>query len=85
VDDQPPRPPGPIASDLETGRPRAELQASIDRLATEIEHLPDAELGDQLIEIRRTTDRLESVFAHALQRFDRSGRYADEGAVTMVS
>ncbi len=60
-------------------------QARVDQLDAEIAHLPSAALGEELIALRRTVDRLEAVFAHGLRRFDAAGEYAAEGAVTVVS
>src|SRR5437764_15496423 len=44
-----------------------------------------AALGEGLIQAREMKDQLEAVFVEGLGRFDRSGEYAADGAIDLVS
>ena len=60
------------------------LEEAVDALAEEVERLHPSGLGEELVEIRRAADRLESVFVAALRRFERGREYLAEGAVSPV-
>ena len=65
---------------------RAELQASIDRWAAErVAELPDAALAEDLVDLRRSIDRLEAEFARRLAVFDRRQGCRLEGAITTTN
>jgi hypothetical protein len=50
------------------------LASAIDELAAEdLDHVGDAALGADLVELRRAIDRLEAQWLRRLRRFDRSG------------
>jgi len=63
----------------------AQLSDAIDRVAFWIRGVDDRTLGESLISIREGIDRLEAVFADGLRRFDRSGEYAADGALSVVA
>jgi hypothetical protein len=42
-------------------------------------------LGEGLIQLRESADRIESAFADGLRRFDKSGEYAADGALSIVA
>jgi hypothetical protein len=69
---------------MRSGSPAIRLHALLDELQAEIGSVPDAELGRQLIGLRRGVDRLESISSELLQRFDRTREYASEGAPSAV-
>lgn len=54
------------------------------RLPGWISRVDDAALGEELIEIRESIDQLEAAFAGGLRRFDRSGDYKADGALSLV-
>ena len=65
--------------------PIAETQALVKRWADWFHHADDVELGKALIGIREAgIDSLEAVFAEGLRRFDKSGEYAADGALSIV-
>src|SRR6266851_1302291 len=66
------------------GSPVRQLKPLIGRLPAWIRDVDDPELGEELVEIRDAIDRLEAVFAGGLRRFDRSGEYKADGAVSLV-
>jgi len=47
--------------------------------------LDDASLGEALTGMREVFDRGEAVFADGLRRFDKSGEYKADGAITLVA
>ncbi len=63
----------------------AQLEDHIGGLQSSVAEVPEADLGSELIRIRVAMDRLESVFAQGLRRFDAAGTFGAEGAVTAVS
>ncbi len=68
-----------------SGSPIAGLKGYLDDLPVWIRSLDDAALGEPLIEIREAIVRLEAVFADGLRRFDKSGEYAADGALSVVA
>ncbi len=58
--------------------------AALDDLPGWLSGLDDASLGEPLIEIRGVIDRSESVFADGVRRFDKSGEYKAEGALSVI-
>ncbi len=65
--------------------PGARLKEVIDTLPAWIRDSDDAALGEELIQIREAIDRLEAVFADGLLRFDKSGEYTSDGALSVVA
>jgi hypothetical protein len=63
-----------------------ELQTAVRRVASCICAADAADLGEGLIQIREVgIDPLEAVFASGLRRFDKSGEYKAEGALSAVA
>jgi hypothetical protein len=67
------------------GTPLARIKRALDDLPRWVSSLDDASLGEPLIEIREVIDRSESVFASGLRRFDKSGEYKADGALSAVA
>ncbi len=65
--------------------PVSRLKEAVDGLPAWIRKIDDSALGEGLIDVRETIDRLEAVFADGLRRFDRSGEYAADGALNVVA
>jgi len=65
--------------------PPAQLKGAIDRFPGWLRVVGDSALGEQLIELREGIDRLEAVFADGLRRFDKSGEYQADGALSAVA
>ncbi len=68
-----------------SGSPVLRLKETIDGLSASIRQIDDGALGEALIDIRETIDRLESVFAEGLSRFDKSREYAADGALNVIA
>ncbi|HEV2012727.1 MAG TPA: DUF222 domain-containing protein [Candidatus Dormibacteraeota bacterium] len=63
-----------------------QLQASVKLMSTRVGQADGPALGEGLIQIREAgIDPLEAVFADGVRRFDRSGEYAAEGALSIVN
>src|SRR5438132_9628622 len=63
-----------------------ELQAAVKRVLACAQEAEGAELGELLIQIRETgIDPLEAAFATGVRRFDKSGEYAADGALTVTA
>jgi hypothetical protein len=62
----------------------AQLKPLIERLTAWIREVDDTELGQGLVEIRESIVQLEAAFAGGLRRFDESGEYKADGAVSLV-
>src|SRR5437870_13790585 len=63
-----------------------DLMIAVQRMATCIRAPDAAELGEALIQIREVgIDPLEAVFATGLRRFDKSGEYKAEGALSLTA
>src|SRR2546430_6018524 len=62
------------------------LQAAVSCIAACVLEADGPELGELLIQIREVgVDPLEAAFATGVRRFDRSGEYAADGALTVVA
>src|SRR5919204_6774914 len=61
------------------------LHGVIDELAREVGEAPECTLGDVLIEVNRASDRLQSVFATALRRFDKAREYIADDSLSSVA
>src|SRR3989440_892269 len=72
------------ASGDRTGTPLTRIRAALDDLPGWLSTIEDAALGEPLIEIRGVIDRSESAFADGVRRFDKSGEYHAEGALSVV-
>src|SRR5260370_35242746 len=73
------------ASGDRPGNPLARIRAALDDLPGWLSGLDDASLGEPLIEIRGVIDRSESVFADGVRRFDKSGEYKADGALSLTA
>ena len=67
------------------GTPLARIKRALDDLPRWLSSLDDVALGEPLIEIREVIDRSESAFASGLRRFDKSGEYKADGALSAVA
>jgi len=72
------------ASGDRAGSPVAQLKALIGRLPAWLHEVDDSELGEALVEIREWVVQLEAVFAGGLRRFDTSGQYKADGALSLI-
>src|SRR5205814_10635887 len=62
------------------------LQAAVNRIAACVHEADGPELGELLIQIREAgVDPLEAAFATGVRRFDRSGEYAADGALSVTA
>jgi hypothetical protein len=68
-----------------SGTPLARIKAALDDLPGWLSAQDDASLGEPLIEIRGIIDRSESVFADGVRRFDKSGEYKADGALSLIA
>src|SRR5438105_6860181 len=68
-----------------SGSPLARIKAALDDLPDWLGRLDEASLGEPLIEIREVIDRSESVFAEGVRRFDKSGEYRADGALSLTA
>ena len=64
--------------------PLAQLKALIGRLPAWLSEVDDSDLGDELVGIRESVVQLEAAFAGGLRRFDKSGEYKADGAVSLI-
>src|SRR3989441_10631401 len=63
-----------------------QLQAAVKRVSAYAQKAEGAELGELLILIREAgIDPLEAAFATGVRRFDRSGEYAADGALSVIA
>src|SRR6202007_3137389 len=58
---------------------------AISSFASVLSTVDGSALGEGLIHVRESTDRLEAAFADGLRRFDKSGEYAADGALSIVA
>ena len=72
------------ASGNRHGSPVRQVKDLIGRLPAWIRDVDDSELGAELVEIRESIVQLEAAFADGLRRFDKSGEYKADGAVTLI-
>jgi len=66
------------------GSPIRQVKDLIGRLPAWIRDVDDSELGEELVEIRESIVQLEAAFADGLRRFDKSGEYRADGAVSLI-
>ena len=66
-------------------RATIQLHDAISNVATCLGAVDGAPLGEGLIELRESADRIEAAFADGLRRFDKSGEYAADGALSIVA
>jgi hypothetical protein len=66
------------------GSPVRQLKALIGRLPAWLREVDETDLGEELVEIRESVVQLEAVFAGGLRRFDKSGEYKADGAVSLI-
>src|SRR2546428_10020449 len=63
-----------------------QLQAAVTCMAACLQEADGPELGQLLIQIREFgVDPLEAAFATGVRRFDRSGEYAADGALSVIA
>src|SRR6266550_5325175 len=69
-----------------SGPPVAGLKAAVDKMAAWIGQADGEALGECLIQIREAgIDPLEAVFATGVRRFDKSGEYRADGALSLTA
>ena len=74
------------ASGDRQGPPVASLRAAVEKMAAWVREADGPTLGEALIQIRETgIDRLEAVFADGVRRFDKSGEYKADGALSAIA
>jgi len=73
------------ASGDRSGTPLTRIKAALDDLPGWLSRLDEASLGEPLIEIREVIDRSEAVFADGVRRFDRSGEFRADGALSVTA
>src|SRR6267143_2943998 len=74
------------ASGDRSGPPVASLKAAVDEMAAWIRDAEGDALGEALIQIREAgIDPLEAAFAIGVRRFDRSGEYKADGALSLTA
>src|ERR1700674_3309121 len=74
------------ASDDRSGPPVASLKAAVDKMAAWIRDAEGDALGEGLMQIREAgNDPLEAVFAIGVRRFDKSGEYKADGALSLIA
>ena len=61
-----------------------QLRSAIDLLEARVDELNESALGEELIELRLASDRIESIFSRCLLRFDATKGYAADGALSAV-
>ena len=73
------------ASGDRSGPPVASLKAAVDKMAAWIRDAEGEALGEGLVQIREAgIDPLEAVFAIGVRRFDKSGEYKADGALSLT-
>src|SRR3989442_11309262 len=65
--------------------PLTRIKQGLDDLPGWLATLDDAELGEALIETREVIDRGEAVFASGVRRFETSGQYRADGALSVTA
>jgi hypothetical protein len=65
--------------------PLTRIKEGLDELPGWLATLDDAELGQALVETREVIDRGEAVFASGVRRFETSGQYRAEGALSVIA
>jgi len=72
------------ASGDRSGTPLARIRSALDDLPGWLNTIDDASLSEPLIDIRGVIDRSEAVFADGVRRFDKSGEYKADGALSVT-
>jgi hypothetical protein len=62
-----------------------QLDAALERVAAWLRRIDGTTLGEGLIQVRERIDRTEAMFVDGVGRFDRSGEYAADGALSVVA
>src|SRR5712691_5225778 len=65
--------------------PLTRIKQGLDDLPGWLATLDDAQLGEALIETREVIDRGEAVFASGVRRFETSGQYRADGALSVIA
>jgi hypothetical protein len=65
--------------------PLTRIKEGLDHLPAWLATLDDAQLGEALIETREVIDRAEAVFASGVRRFETSGQYRADGALSVIA
>src|SRR6202035_3302805 len=73
-----------ISGDHRAG-PMDELDAALTRVAGWLRGIDGTALGEGLIQVRERIDRTEAMFVDGVGRFDRSGEYAADGALSVIN
>jgi hypothetical protein len=73
------------ASGDRSATPLERIKAGLDDLPGWLSTLDGSALGEPLIEIRALIDRSEAVFAEGVRRFDKSGEYKADGALSLTA
>ena len=73
------------ASGDRLGTPLTRIRLALDELPGWLGGLDDTSLGEPLIEIREIIDRSEAVFTDGVRRFDKSGEYRADGALSVIA
>jgi Domain of unknown function (DUF222) len=76
---------GNVAVSDQQGTPIDQLDAALDRVAAWLRRIDGTSLGEGLIQVREPIDRCEAMFVDGVGRFDRSGEYAADGALSIVN
>jgi uncharacterized protein DUF222 len=66
-------------------REATKLGDAISSFASCLATVDGSALGEGLIQLRESADRIEAAFADGVRRFDKSGEYAADGALSMVA
>src|SRR6267378_5154161 len=75
-----------MAAGDRSGPPVAGLKAAVDKMAAWISQADGDALGEGLIQIREAgIDPLEAAFATGVRRFDKSGEYKADGALSLTA
>ncbi len=74
-----------MATDDRVEREATKLGDAISSFASFLVTVDGPALGEGLIQVRESSDRLEAAFADGLRRFDKSGEYAADGALSIVA
>jgi hypothetical protein len=72
-------------SDAHGGAPMDQLDAALDRVAAWLRRIDGTNLGEGLTQVRERIDRTEAMFVDGVGRFDQSGDYAADGALSIVN
>jgi len=65
--------------------PLDQLDAALERVAAWLRRIDGTMLGEGLIQVRERIDRTEAMFVDGVGRFDKSGEYAADGALSVIA